>query len=408
MTSTRTDHTVNCATLRDSVRTTPRVAIVASHPVQYHAPWLRALARACALRVHYAHRPTSQEQGEAGYGVAFDWDVDLVGGYEHEFLRNRARVPSTQAFFGCDTPEIGARLALGGFDACIVLGWNLKTYWQALLACRRLGVAVLARGDSHLGTRRGLVKRAVKRATYPRMLERFAGFLCPGERHAEYLRHYGVPSERIHFVPHVVDVARFRERAALAATERDALRRSFGAASIDHVALFVGRFVGFKRPTDLVDAVARLGAGWVAAYAGAGPLHDAIVRRARERGARIAMLGFRNQSELAASYAASDVLVLPSASETWGIVVNEAMACGLPVVVSDAAGCAPDLVDEAETGHRFACGDVAALASALERVAPLAGSTRLREALARKLERYGVERAVRGTLEAVESVRGRP
>lgn len=375
--------------------------------MQYHAPWFRALAGSCTLRVYYAHRQSAREQGEAGYGIPFEWDVDLTDGYEHEFLRNRARRPSVQRFFGCDTPDIRARLEEGELDACVVLGWNLRTYWQAMLACERARIPVLVRGDSQLTPRRGWAKRAAKRAAYPRMLRRFDAFLCPGTRHAEYLRHYGVPSARIHFVPHVVDLARFRAHAQRDPAARETLRRSFGAGTGDRVALFVGRLVDLKRPGDLVDALARLGSGWVAAYVGAGPLHDAVVARARAREVRCAMLGFRNQSELGAVYAAADVLVVPSESETWGLVVNEAMACGLPVVVSDTVGCAPDLVDEGETGHRFRCGDVADLASALGRAAQLAGSARLADALARMLERYGLERAVRGTLEAVAFARAR-
>ena len=137
-------------------------------------------------------------------------------------------------------------------------------------------------------------------------------------------------------------------------------------------------------------------------YVGAGPLEDAIVRRARERGVRVAMLGFRNQTQLPELYAASDVFVLPSDTrETWGLVVDEAMAAGLPVAVSDAVGCAPDLVDEGETGFCFGCGDPAALAVAMERVAKLAGSSRLATALARKLARRTAAHAASATLDAV-------
>jgi hypothetical protein len=101
------------AHLRKSVR----LAIVASHPIQYHAPIFRALARQIDLTVFFAHRATPADQAHAGFGVGFDWDVDLLSDYEHVFLRNVARKPSLEHFAGCDTPDLGRRLAEGRFDA---------------------------------------------------------------------------------------------------------------------------------------------------------------------------------------------------------------------------------------------------------------------------------------------------
>jgi glycosyltransferase involved in cell wall biosynthesis len=115
--------------------------------------------------------------------------------------------------------------------------------------------------------------------------------------------------------------------------------------------------------------------------------------------------GFKNQSELPAYYAAADVLVLPSESETWGLVVNEAMACGLPAIVSDAVGCAPDLIEEGKTGFTYPVGDVDALAGRLAALAEmkLAGHD-FAPALAEKMRVYSVEAAVRGTVEAVQKL----
>lgn len=384
-----------------------RVAVVASHPVQYQAPWFRALATRCDLHVFFAHRQSAEDQARAGYGVAFEWDVDVLGGYTHSFLPNRAARPGVYEFRGCDTPGVGERLTEGKFDVGIVCGWHLLSYWQTAWACRRRGIPVLVRGDSQLGTHRGAVKRAGKRALYPWMLRAFDGFLSPGQRHREYLRYYAVPDARIHAVPHFVDVERFR--ASAVAADRAAVRRDLGVRDGDRVVLFVGRLVAFKRPLDAIEAVARLGdeaRGIVVAVVGAGPLADTMVKRAGELGVRMVMLGFQNQAALPGFYAAADVLVLPSdANESWGLVVNEAMACGLPAVVSDAAGCAPDLVDDGATGYRYPCGSVAALAVALGRALSLADSPRCRAALEAKMAAHTAERAAQGTLAAVRAAR---
>ena len=114
--------------------------------------------------------------------------------------------------------------------------------------------------------------------------------------------------------------------------------------------------------------------------------------------------GFKNQTELPAYYAAADLLALPSVSETWGLVVNEAMACGTPAVVSAAVGCAPDLIEEGVTGATFPVGDVPAFAEAVMRMVPGLGTQVVADALADKIGTYSFAQAVQGTLSAVESI----
>src|SRR5260370_8895176 len=131
-----------------------RLAIIASHPIQYYAPLFRVLAQRLELMVFFAHRASPPDQAKAGFGVVFDWDIDLLSGYPHHFLTNVAKLPGLDHFAGCDTPEIGTLLKKGRFDAVLVQGWNLKSFLQAVIAAKRQGLPVLARGDSHLGTSR--------------------------------------------------------------------------------------------------------------------------------------------------------------------------------------------------------------------------------------------------------------
>ena len=188
----------------------PRIGYLLSHPIQYLAPILRELAKQSDLTVFYAHRQTAEQQARAGFGVAFEWDVDLLSGYHSRFLTNVARNPSTDRFFGCDTPGIAAEIAAGGFDGFVVPGWALRTYWQAVRACRRAGVPVFARGDSQLvGPRSGMVRLA-RALAFRGVLRQFDGFLYVGQRNRAYLRHYGVPEDRLFFSPHCIDNDAFR------------------------------------------------------------------------------------------------------------------------------------------------------------------------------------------------------
>jgi len=376
-----------------------RLGVLASHPIQYQAPLFRELATRCDLHVFFAHRQTPQAQAAAGFGVAFEWDVDLLSGYAYTFLPNVARRPDTGALMGCDTPAIAGEIKTGGFDAFLVMGWHLKSYWQAIRACQRYGVPVMVRGDSQLGTPRSRLKRAVKALLYPWVIRQFDACLYVGQRNREYLEHYGARADRLFFAPHCVDTLAFASAAA--DVERDAVRAGWGLGGDDRAVLFAGKLVGRKRPADIVRAVAQLrlqGQRAVLVWAGDGPDRAALQALGASLGVPMVFLGFCNQSQLPGIYRSADVLALPSeGSETWGLVVNEAMACGTPCVVSDACGCAPDMVLPGLNGAVFAMGDVVGLAKALQDVLSARLSVQRIQGMS---EAFSVAAAANGVLEA--------
>ena len=372
-----------------------RLAVLSSHPIQYYGPLFRELAKVVDLHVLFAHRASGEDQARAGFETAFDWDVDLTSGYSHEFLTNVARRPGTDHFRGCDTPGIGAHLRQGQYDAVLVLGWHLKSYLQGLLAAKRLGLPVLVRGDSHLMTGRSLLKRSAKAIAYPPFLRLFDAALYVGERSRAYYRHYGYPAERLFFSPHCVDTAWFAERATDEA--RAGLRARLGLAPTTTALLFAGRLVAFKRPLDVIEAAALCrarGQDVEVIIAGEGDQRGALVEAAAGAEVPLHMLGFRNQTEMPPAYAAADLLVLPSDSrETWGLVANEALACGRPIAVSDACGCAADLARDGQAGATFAFGNVEALA---DRIMAMTAEPPNSDAILRLSKSYSIEAAVAG------------
>jgi glycosyltransferase involved in cell wall biosynthesis len=390
-----------------------RVAVVASHPIQYQAPWFRALAGMVDLEVFFCHRQDAAGQAAAGFGVPFEWDVPLREGYRSAFLTNVARTKDVSQFAGCDTPEIHARLAEGQFDACVVSGWYLKSYVQAIRACWRLGIRVIVRGDSHLKTPRSRVTSAAKYLPYRWFLNRIDAHLYVGAANRAYLRAYGVPAERLFFAPHFVDNEFFATRAEQAheAGTIERLRRSWGADPGTAVFLFVGKLIDKKRPADFVQALAETrrsagSEGVRGVVVGAGPLQQAVASLAEQHGVPLHFAGFQNQSALPAFYAAADALVLPSdGGETWGLVVNEAMACGLPAIVSDAVGCADDLIRSGETGFAVPCGDVAMLGSAMVRLASMTPDERavLSRAARDAVRSYTADAAALGLVQALDA-----
>src|SRR5713226_8627577 len=388
-----------------------RLAVVTTHPIQYHAPWFRALAERAeiGLEVFYCHRATPHEQASAGFNVEFDWDVSLLGGYRHRFLRNVARKPSLNAFAGLDTPEIATIIKQGNFDAVIVNGWNYKSAWQAMRACRRTKTPVMVRSDSHLHTERPWPKRAAKLPLYRWFIPKLDACCAVGTWSRDYFLHYGARPERVFIVPHVVDADFFRKEAEQLRSQRTELRRGWQLDEAATVFLFAGKFIEKKRPLDFVRALAganKNGTQIMGLMVGDGPLRQSCEDEVKKTNAPIRFAGFLNQSEIPTAYAAADALVLPSdGGETWGLVVNEAMASGKPCFVSDRVGCAPDLVASGETGEVFALGDIVALSSLLSSHAERRIALKEMGAKAeQKASRYSLGAAVDAVVDAMNVV----
>jgi glycosyltransferase involved in cell wall biosynthesis len=363
------------------------------------------------LHVYYAHRATPKDQADAGFSIRFDWDVALLEGYSFSWLPNRARHAGVHGFFGCDTPSVGAELTRQHFDAVLVNGWNLLCFWQAVRGAKSCGLPVMVRGDSQLPTPRGFFRRTVKKLAYPHLLNRFDAFLSVGTRNSEYLRSYGVSSDRIFSAPHCVDNDFFRSSADSARSDFIKLQDRFAIPGGGTTFLFVGKFLPRKRPLDFLGALDRLkhaGHRVWGLLVGSGPLEKEMREHAAQHNTPCSFAGFLNQQQIGAAYALADVLVLPSnTEETWGLVVNEAMACGVPAIVSDGVGCAPDLITEGKTGFMYPDGNLEELTDRME---SLVQDRTLRFEMSRRvqihIERFSLDAACEGMLCALDSLLG--
>jgi glycosyltransferase involved in cell wall biosynthesis len=383
-----------------------RIAFMMTHPTQYHSPWFRALARRTDIDIHvfYCSTPSADNQG-TGFGVGFEWDVPLLDGYPHTLLRNTGS-GSLVDFQGVDAPEISGIIASRNFDAWVINGWRLRAEWRAIEACWGSEVPMFIRGDSTLLPRRSLMKRTMKWLLYRRWVPRFSCYLTVGTLNEQYYVHYGADSGRFVPVRHFVDNDWFAENAAAASQSLSNQRRAWGISDRALVLLFAGKFTDDKQPMDAVRAIERsreLRDDVHLIMVGDGPLRAECEAFARSKNLPVTFTGFLNQAKMPTAYAASDVLVLPSISETWGLVVNEAMASGIPAIVSDQVGCAPDLIISGETGSIFRAGDVSGFAHAVIAYANDRSLALKQGAAAKKrIQAYSLESAVEGTVEAAE------
>ena len=380
----------------------PRLCVVTTHPIQYVTPWYRSLAQdpALELQVIFFREPTAQQQG-TGFGTSFTWDVPLRDGYPSCVLDQASgwnHVPRTLA-------ALARQLRAARPDAVLITGWNEPGLIAAYPLARLLRLPIIVFGESNQLRRRAAWKNLLHRG----LLRQVAAALCIGKSNRDFYLASGMASAQLHQGTYFVESERLLAMAEAQQGQRGALREAAGFGGEDFVFCFVGKHVAFKRPGLLVEAAAQVRrGGWPAKllFAGSGELSAKLRQSCGELGVPVHFTGFLNQSELWKAYVPADAFVLPSTNaETWGLVTNEAMLFGLPVIVSEQVGCAPDLVHDAETGFVFS-GGAEALAETMIRLMRNTARARAMGANGRRLvvERYSMPTATQGLKQALTAV----
>ena len=410
-------------TLNDCCRTTwglrgmanrrLRVLVVASHPVQYAAPFFRNFSQRLGVELTVAY--CSLRGAEGGYDPEFrtnvSWDIPLLDGYRWIQVKNRALSRNEEKFFGLCNPGLWKLARSGEFDAVIsYLGYRRVSFWFALLAAKMRGIPVLFGTDaSTMAPREGklwkrITNRLAKKFVWRAVFGLADQILTPSTTGAEMMASLGFPRERISMTPYAVDNEWWLTRAAL--VDRKETRRLWGVAAEEKVVLFSAKLQPWKRPQDLLEALARVEMPTVRlVFAGDGPLRAEVEERAKALGieSRVKFLGFVNQTKLPAVYASADLLVLPSEYDAFGLVVNEAMLCGCPVLASDRVGAVRDLIEDGRTGYVYACGNADELAKTISRILshPEKSSEVAREAK-KRIENWSYKEAIDNTIEGLQ------
>ncbi len=380
-----------------------RVALVASHVIQYQAPFFRLLAQEPGVDLHvlYCSRAGAEPYRDTEMQTTLRWDLDLLSGYRSSFLRNFGH---GEGYTRLINPGIIPTLLSGHYDAVIFfLGWGTITSLLGIAACRVQGTPFFLYGDSSFPPSPQML-----RDTFLRSVFRLAdGFLVSGVLNADYYRHYGGDDRRFFLLPWAIDNERFELASRFVPGERAALRATLGIRDDQMAIVFSAKLLPRKDPMTLLRAVDRMRHRDRVAvvFLGHGELREELERFARDRGLSAHFAGFVNQTDLPKHYAAADVFVLPSTYEPRGAVINEAMACGLPVIVTDRCGSIGDVVLEGENAFIYPAGDAGALAHALDR---LVEQPELRVRMAQRsreiIARWDYARGVEGVKEALRAV----
>jgi glycosyltransferase involved in cell wall biosynthesis len=368
------------------------LAILTTHPIQYQIPLWQALKRETSVpfEVWYLSDHGVRPSYDVQFGKTFSWDLDTLAGYPHRFLKVNADADVTRFNKLRLVEPLENLFRERNVRALWVQGWQVRAYWQAVWQAHASGIPVWLRGESNDLAPVPVWKKQAKRVLLGKLFKRVNQFLYIGEANRRLYRSFGASAEQLHPAPYCVDNERFRRQAEALRPERAAIRREWNIPEDALCVLFAGKFIRKKHPFDLVTAACderlrKLGRPVHLLFVGSGELGDELrevchvvydhesdaPRPFDSLGSNghkpyASFTGFLNQTQISKAYVAADCLVLPSDyQETWGLVVNEALASGLACLASDACGCSEDLIAPLNPKFRFPLGDTSALSSAL-------------------------------------------
>jgi glycosyltransferase involved in cell wall biosynthesis len=365
-------------------------------PTSYRAPLFDIIAARADIDLLIAYAA----QTVAGR----TWEVDIR--HPHVFLSG-FRLPGALKVLRHEypiTPGIVGILEHNRPDVVVVSGWSTFGAQAAIIWCRVRRVPYVLVVESHDYVPRRAWRRVVKNLVVPRIVRSAAGVLVTGSLVRASMIARGAGDKQIQIFANTIDVADFKSRADALAAKRSELRTFLGIRNHDVAVVCVARLVEDKALDTLIRAAAAAGPPVVAVLVGEGAEQQRLEELASHLGVRVVFTGVVDWNRIIEIYVASDVFALVSRHETWGVVVNEAAACGLPLVLSDHVGAAHDLLEVGQNGLLVPPDDVSATARALRELA--ADETmRLRfgQRSRQIMEEWGYARSVQSFVTLVET-----
>lgn len=346
-----------------------RLAIITTHPIQYHAPLFRLLSerKNISIKVFYTWGQSKDKVYDERFGAERSWDIPLLEGYDHEFVKNTSRHPDSNWFWGVVNPGLVRQLKKEQFDSILVFRWSL---WSHLRILQSFGgrTKLFFRGDSQWpNTDDGTIKQLLKKLLLGFVYRKLDGAFVVGKLNSEYFLKCGLQQYQLHLTAHAVDNDRFQQNEAMQGTKAIHEREQLSIPSSAIVFVYAGKFYAVKHLPVLINAFRKLeGDQYRLLLYGSGEQHQ-LLKTLAGNDNRILFQPFKNQSEMPVVYRTGDVFILPSEHETWGLGVNEAMACSRPVIISNRCGCAPELIIEGKTGFTFQSGNEVDLLQQLQK-----------------------------------------
>lgn len=346
-----------------------KLAIITTHPIQYYAPIFRLLSKRKKIdvKVFYTLGEGAVTKFDHGFKKVVEWDVPLLEGYEFEWMKNTAADPGSHYFKGIVNPEGVEQVKKYQPDALLIFGWAYKSHLKIIRYFNNK-IPIYFRGDSTLLNERGGLKKALRYVFLKWVYSHINHAFYVGKNNRSYYKNYGLKESQLSFAPHAIDNARFEADRIGEASE---LRASFNIGNNEILVLYAGKFEAVKNVELLLSAFITLNQPNVhLLLAGNGPNENGLRDLADKSNGtgNIHFTSFKNQSFMPVLYQAADLFCLPSKSESWGLSINEAMACGKAILASDKVGCVADLIENEKNGAVFISDDADSLVKKLQQL----------------------------------------
>ena len=297
-----------------------------------------------------------EEKYDPGFGKNIKWDIPLLDGYDFEWVENIAKDPGSHHFKGIDNPSLIESIKNWKADAVLVYGWSFKSHLKVMRYFKGR-IPVIFKGDSILNEKQ-LNFRNVIRKLFLKWVYSYADIaFYAGTRNKAYYKSFGMKDEQLRFTPHAIDNERFGKNTIDQVATSFKWKESLGIKRDDIIFLYAGKLDENKNTKMLASVFVELDKSHTHLLIAGNGSCEASLKKNFGSYSNIHFLPFQNQSQMPDLYAMADVFVLPSISETWGLSINEAMASGKAVLVSDSCGAAIDLVQNEVNGFIFRSGD---------------------------------------------------
>ncbi len=331
-----------------------KLAIITTHPIQYNAPFFKLFSekKEILLKVFYTWEQSKEKVYDEKFKKEIKWNIPLLKGYAYTFVKNISKTPGSGTYKGVINPTLNREVENWHADYILIYGWNHQSHLKAMKYFKGK-IPVYFRGDSTLIDEVPGIKTFLRRIWLTYIYKHIDAAFYVGTNNKNYYLKHGVKAEQLIYAPHAVDNERFFDNNGDYEKKATIWKKELGYKETDFIFLYAGKYEPKKNPLFLIETAKVLKDSFFL-FVGSGELEDKM-KLASLGLKNVKFLPFQNQSEMPIVYRLGDVFVLPSVGpqEQWGMAINEALACDIPVIVSEKVGCAKDLVIENETGYIF-------------------------------------------------------
>lgn len=370
-----------------------KIGFLVNHPTQFEGPFFQYATRKADHELHviYSDPKTGLSTFDPELATNVSWGIDLLSGYSYSLLPTRSRMR-----------WLLNNIRNQKYDLLIINGYSKSEYLLAALCARFLGTPTALRLDSVLFDGAAGWKRLLKRMMFRGFTHLYQHFFATSTLTIEYLQRYGIKRDRISLFSYAVDNDYFKEKSRLSNAAKASLRSRYNLPEEDRIILSVTKFNDREAPWDLLKAFCDMPKPRpLLLLVGDGNQRSLLEQHALDHGADdVTFAGYVPYPELPGLYGIADVFVHPTLYEPWGVSVQEALACGLPVIASSRVGAGYDLIEPDKNGAIYDVGDPKDLATKLIRLLKSDGLDLVCQENDRILSKWNYDSSWRNVIEA--------